>query len=584
MNQWRMTCMIFLMLALQAVAGISVDFDQERIESGKTFVMSLVVPIREVPPNHEGSPGLADPAPFVLLRTDSLDEVQRDFFMRGIKVRKYRLHLQAPKQSGRYTLKPVWTIDGAQRSLGSIPVEVERSYDAPAMVASLTPSKQTVYEGEQLSLTLSLLTYPGWQGKASPIATDLGSDFSVHRSDMKDFSFDRSSKPGAELEASARYAWLSPLRSGSLNIPAMKFSYSKVGAPKVVEKKTGNFSFRSVSQEPVEAVASTAPIRIEVKPLPLDGRPAQFNGLVGQYRFTGTWDKLQLQVGEAATLTLLIEGNGKPGIIPDPALPSLPDFRTVPPESRLEKKIVGGQVVTTKQLRLFLYPRKAGTFPVPAVSFAWFDPARKAYQTAQTPACTLKVEKGEYTEQAAAGGSDQMVANAKEIAALGEDIRHIALEAEWGSEESWHRSPLYWTLFLLPWLLLLGFAYYWRARLRMLGNAALMRKSMARQKLQSHFRAAQEANDPRTFYSALGKGLEDFLSDLYNKEFRGMTREDALKALQTLGLDKDQLETLKRVLEACDLARYAPVSPAPGEMENMLKDAKQLCARLEAKK
>jgi len=587
---WRPLAAVLLFNATTAMAEMSVDFDKDRIEAGKPFVMSLVVPLRELPEPRAGAPELAELGTFTLTRTDSVDDVQTDFFMRGQKVRKYRFHLVAPRTEGRYALKPVWDIQGARRSLGSVGVQVQRPYDAAALVALLTPNKKSVYEGEQLSLTLTLLTYPGWQGKATPLTSDLGSDFAVHRSDMKDFQFQRSDKPGAEMEASARFAWVSALRTGNLNIPAMKFGYTKVGAPKVVEKKTGNFSFRSVTQEPEEATTSTAPLAITVLPLPTAGRPVEFNGMVGQYSFQGVLDKEMLQVGEAATLTITLKGNGKPGVIPDPQLPSFAEFRTVPPEIKLTKNVVNGQVVTEKVMRIFLYPKKVGTFSIAPVRFAWFDPMKKQYQTAETKAWNLQVEKGELTEMAAAGGSDgqasQPMQERKDIEQLGTDIRHIHEQPPQIRANSLHRIPWFWLLLVLPYGLLGGFAFWHRDRLRKLGNAALQRRVQARKTLHGHFtsaRKAMDAGDAKKFYADLGNGLEGYLGDVYNKEFRGMVRADMVDNLLTSGLNDEQVGQVRKVMDACDYARFAPVQPDRGEMEAMLRATEALCGTLEAK-
>jgi len=590
MSRFRLTLIVLLIQALAVWAEISVDFDKDRIEAGKPFVMSLVVPLRELPEPRSGAPELPEPAPFALTKMDSVDDVQTDFFMRGIKVRMYRFHMVAPRQEGRYSIKPFWNIQGSRRSLGSVGVRVERSYDAAAMVALLAPSKKTVYEGEQLSLRLTLLTYPGWQGKATPLAMDLGADFAAHRSDMKDFAFGRTNVAGAEMEASANYAWISPLRTGKLMVPAMKFGYTKVGAPKVVEKKTGNFSFRSVTQEPVEATASTAPVAITVLPLPSQDRPAEFNGMVGQYQFQGSLDKEKLQVGEAATLTLTISGNGKPGVIPDPQMPNFTDFRTVPPESKLEKTIKDGQIITSKVLRIFLYPKKAGTFHIEPIRFAWFDPRAKAYRSAMTPAWTLQVEKGELTEFAAAGGnSGPAVATdveGKEIEQLGSDIRHIRTEGRLVPGRAFYRSALYWVIIVLPFFLLGLFVAWHRVRTRRLSDAALQRRARARKALRDRLadaRGALAEGDGKRFYAALGNGLEGFLADVFNEEFRGMTRDKLETTLGVHGLAAETIAGITSILEASDYARFAPVSADRAAMENQLHETEKLCQNLETR-
>ena len=575
----------WMLLAGHAHAEISVEFDPERVEAGKPFFMSLVVPIRELPPERNGLPQLSELDGFRLTQTDSLDDVQTDFFMRGLKVRKYRFHLVAPKKEGRYTLKPLWEIGGVLRNLGSVSVQVQRPYDAPAMAAYLTPSKKKVYEGEQFALSLTLLTYPGWQGKAAPLSSDLGNDFVQHRSDMKDFQFVRSDKPGVEMEAKGYYAWVSPLRAGDLRIESLKFGYSKVGAPKVVEKKNGNFSFRSVTQEPEEATTSSSPVAITVLPLPTAGRPDYFNGMVGQYQFKGTVDKEQLQVGEAVTLTLTLRGNGKPGLIADPELPTFSEFRTVPPETKVTKTLKNGQIITEKVMRIFLYPKKSGQFTIPPIRFAWFDPNQKKYQTAETPEWVLQVEKGELTEMAATGGTNGWVSSpGKEIEMLGSDIRHIHELLGSVDDTVYYKKSVLWVLFVLPFMLLGLVSLFYKRHIQRLNDAVYQRRSQARKHLRIRLdeaRGALQSGDAKKFHAALGNGLEGYMSDLLNQEFRGMTRDRVRSTLQQLKIAESILDGIDKILSDCDFARFAPVPSNKDQMEAQLRSTEALCRQLE---
>ena len=58
-------------------------------------------------------------------------------------------------------------------------------------------------------------------------------------------------------------------------------------------------------------------------PLPQEGRPADFGGLVGDFTLAATVEPLELKAGESATLTATVRGRGNAKRIPELKIPSL---------------------------------------------------------------------------------------------------------------------------------------------------------------------------------------------------------------------------------------------------------------------
>ena len=342
-----------LAAALCASARPSLQVDRERVESGKSFGLQLVFPLNELPENRSDLQ-IETENGFSLISLDSTDQVIRpdiedmfnSFFGNGrnrggYKARVYTFNLKAPKKTGRISIGQIFmNIDGQKRNLtGDIPISIQRAYSDDALAVSLTPSKKTVYEGEQFSVTLGFHTYEHFEGGLQATDMSTGDDFIVHRSDLSNMKFEPVEGNRREMQASAKFAWLSSTKSGTLQIPPFKFKYTKRGEPKVVEenKQMGGmtFSSRSVKQESVETETQTPAINITVKPLPTEGKPANFSGMVGNYSFSADFDRTELKVGEAMTLTINIKGDGLPGSITDPKLPDFGEFRSVPPENEL---------------------------------------------------------------------------------------------------------------------------------------------------------------------------------------------------------------------------------------------------------
>ena len=593
---------LFLCLSLSVFvfARPSLQVDKDRIEAGQTFNLQFIIPLQELP-DARGVPHLETANGFTLLGLDSANQTMRpdmedmfeSFFnggARSYKARVYSFKLRAPKKTGNINVGQLtWEIGGQVQTIsGSIPVNVQKSFHDDALSVSLTASKKTIYEGEQFSVTLGFHTYEHFEGGLQATDMNTGNDFIVHRSDLANMEFKPVEGARREMQASAKFAWLSPTKSGNLQIPPFKFKYTKRGEPKVVEenKQMGSMSFtsRSVRQESIEAEATSPTINITVKPLPTEGKPENFSGMVGDYKFSAEFDRAQLKVGEALTLAITIKGDGTPGTITDPKLPDFSDFRSVPPENNISKKVIGNKVITTKDIKVFLYPKKKGTFEIPEISYSWFNPSKKKYENAVAGPWTIEVEKGDNTVEAVfqspASVAGPAAVQKQEIESLGADIRFIHTVTGKASSTAPHRSIIFWILFAaaIPFYFIVSAII--TSRRKHNSDAALVRKGRANKLLKEKFANAREAlqkGEGKAFYAALENGLIDYLSNLTNLEFKGMTRPQMKQELEALGVKPETVAAIDSWLEKCAFVRFAPGSASPEEQAQMLKDVEKLC-------
>ena len=600
----KRTLLFCLTLSALVFARPSLQIDRERIEAGQTFGLQLVIPIQELPAER-GVPQLETRNGFTLMGLDSSDQVMRpsmedmfnSFFGGGggsYKARIYNFKIRAPKKTGQIDVgQMTWEIGGQVQNISSkIPVSVQRAYADDALAVSLTPSKKSIYEGEQFYVTLGFHTYEHFEGGLQATDMSTGNDFIVHRSDLNNMEFKPVEGSRREMQASAKFAWLSPTKSGNLQIPPFKFKYTKRGEPKIVEEKKQmggmSFSSRSIKQESVEAEATSPTINITVKPLPAEGKPENFSGMVGDYKFTAEFDRTNLKVGEALTLSINIRGDGTPGTITDPKLPDFGEFRSVPPENNISKKIAGSKVITSKEIRVFLYPKKKGSFSIPEISYSWFNPAKKKYETATAGPWTIDVEKGDASAEAVfqtpAATAGPAAVQKQEIESLGSDIRHIHSLKDVGESAEPYKSAIFWIIFAaaIPFYLVVNFEI--TRRRKRSNNAALIRKGKANKMLKNRFASAREAlknGDAKALFAALENGLIDYLSDMTNLEFKGMTRPQMKDELARLGVNGETITAIDSWLEKCAFARFAPVNPTTDEQKKMLADIEKLCEGLD---
>jgi hypothetical protein len=148
---------------------------------------------------------------------------------------------------------------------------------------------------------------------------------------------------------------------------------------------------------------SSLPVKINVKPLPVEGRPADFSGAVGDFQVTANVEDKNIVSNQPFSYKVRFEGKGNAKLI------ELPPFN--PPDG-LEQYDVAKDAkffrtgTSFKDFSIQLIPRREGEFILPALSVAIFDPTRKVYVMKSTEPVRVIVGKG-----SAQQADDQMMKN-----------------------------------------------------------------------------------------------------------------------------------------------------------------------------
>ena len=238
----------------------------------------------------------------------------------------------------------------------------------------MTPSKKSVYIGEQFGISYDLLIHSNNRGGSLyPDSVDFGNNFTSFRNEHPKIGSKPNEKSNENLLTIQFAWWLVPNKNGTLEIQPLKFKYTT-----------------EIEQDTVEKDALTPPISITALPLPTKGKPADFSGMVGSYKFSANFDRTK--IGDTLTLAINISGDGAIGEITDPKIPDLSDFSWEPAEAKVNKKVEDTKVITTKNIKISLFPRKIGTLKIPAITYSWFNPTKKKYEKASAGPWTVKVE------------------------------------------------------------------------------------------------------------------------------------------------------------------------------------------------
>ena len=176
-----------------------------------------------------------------------------------------------------------------------------------------------------------------------------------------------------------------PLRPGTFELGA-----AHVQAEEVTRYSRDLFGRRSAAGTR-RLLARDLVRRLEVKPPPAAGRPDSFAGAVGRgFSFDVSADRSVVQVGDPITLTFTVRGDGNMGTIGLPALEAQGGFEG---ESfRLPDGDVFGEVEgDTKTFVVAVRVLDESVDEIPALSYSWFDPEARRYETSESRPIALSV-------------------------------------------------------------------------------------------------------------------------------------------------------------------------------------------------
>ena len=181
---------------------------------------------------------------------------------------------------------------------------------------------------------------------------------------------------------------LYPLESGNKPIEPLSINL-EIQVPSGRRNIFGQQSYQMTTKT-VTAGSKT----INVKPLPEKGKPEGFSGAVGSFDFKLKTNKKELKTSEAFEVNLEVSGNGNLKLFKLPAL-ILPSALEVYEPEHIEKvrTLVSGMRgrITDSYT---VVPNDPGSYPIPSVSFSYFDLKSKRYKTLRSERLIITVNAG----------------------------------------------------------------------------------------------------------------------------------------------------------------------------------------------
>lgn len=335
----------------------------------------------------------------------------------------------------------------------------------------------------------------------------------------------------------------------------------------------------------VRLVRAEAPaIALEVRPLPLAGRPAGFSGLVGPLSITAEASPTEVNVGDPITLTISVAAPEPLERVPNPLSVDrggLGDaFRSGSEGSPAQ--FGNGRVVFKQIIR----PTSSEVREIPAMELSFFDPSSATYRVARSPAIPLQVRATRVVTAGDAVGSTPMrplgLAVEDRAGGLAANIvdPRVLRDERFGLMAA-VTSPGVVAALLLPPVGYAAAAVMAMARRRSPGQDAVRRRRRAAEAA----RAALESlpgGDATATAGAVSMVVRRYLADRLPGAAANaavLTPETAAEALASI--DAGLADRVRAVLAGCDGVRFA--GAAAGEPERLASEARALVAEIEAR-
>lgn len=365
-------------------------------------------------------------------------------------------------------------------------------------------------------------------------------------------------KTGNYNGESYRYAVLKkailiPQKAGRLSIEPIKVDLV-AGIP------TGQVDFfGNVITRDIRKIFKTPKRNILVKNLPEKGKPEDFKGAVGKFDIQAINSKKTMKINESTQIKIQISGMGNLKLFELPKIIAPENLEIYTPEykakisPKITKKIAALQGNVFHQYTIV--PQSFGKYKIPAIDFSYFDPSIQKYKTIRSEEIVLNVKGGKQiptiSEQ-----ENTAISRKKKITSK-QNFRYIQTHAVFSKKNKfvfWN-SRLFYGLLLLPFLgfLFIFLIQYWRGKKQSIHKKGekISRKYLSKAKKYLH--------NKELFYVALEKALYAYLQYKLRLNTSQITREKVQHLLEKKQISDAIITDFIKVLDDCELARYAPV-------------------------
>ncbi|MGB1445102.1 MAG: BatD family protein [Flavobacteriaceae bacterium] len=345
---------------------------------------------------------------------------------------------------------------------------------------------------------------------------------------------------------------LYPQKSGTLVLAPLTLNVS-VDVPTNRRDFFGNRVYQKTPK-----IVTAGKRTIKVRPLPLAGRPADFDGAVGQFDLNVRFNKTELKSSESFQATVKVSGRGNLKLFSLPTFNAPSSLEVYEPEhkERVKTNLLGmqGSIEDTYTV----VPQYQGNYPIPSIGFSFFDPVKEEYVRLRSNETLIDVYEGPV---AATPVKKQNTPQIKSPVTSEATFDFIKLETELVPIET---TPLYgskrfWLWILSPLVLFVLTLLVLRKIENTTVDPVTRKQKLAARLAKKYLSSAKKVlGDKALFYDALERALHNYLKAKLSIETTDFSKDRIARLLEEKKASKENISAFISVLEKCEAARYAP--------------------------
>jgi hypothetical protein len=324
------------------------------------------------------------------------------------------------------------------------------------------------------------------------------------------------------------------------------------------------------SAQSADIYAVAKPLTVKIKDVPEEGRPDNFIGAIGRFKFDADLAPRKARTGDPMTLTLSFSGEGTLDSITAPGLSRVPQVAKNFKIYEATEQSKGDR----KQFTYSLRPLESGIKEFPALAFSYFDVQSEKYVTLSSRPIPIEIEKAD-----ALAGRD-IVASSNGPAPRRKDLEMrkegiFANNTDLGQLGDQSIRPERWLAALgalVGSYAVLAFAVVHARRIS--GDTVRRRRRSAPSKARRL--AAQAVKDlaagrTREGADRLESAFVELVADWCDMPAAGMTPAEAYRQMQALGVDGEVLQRVRRFLDDCEGLHYGASAQAGQSLRHEAK-------------
>ena len=502
-----------------------------------------------------------------------------EFINRKVSSRlEYKYYLQ-PKKAGTFRIGPaVVNVDGKIYQSNVVTLSVKEGVPAPdadrgALFLESSISKIKVYAEEQILYTLKLY-----------VRTRV-SDISLELPEMDHLAFKQLDQPrnyqgtyhGRAYQVLEVHYSLIPSKAGVYGLPPARMRLTVYESRRGSNRGLDSFFNSPFFSTGTPKTVSGKPYELEVMPLPETGRPADFSGLVGEFKLDSTFEPTKIQAGDSATLTVRLSGRGNVSRLPELQGPELEGVKSYADEPALETSSDAAGLTGSKVMKWALVPEKEGSYSIPPISVSYFNPENRAYHSLQTRPYQLTVLPGTTARVPLSMPGRQAGTVKQEVKELGHDILpvHTSLK-NLGSDPSRQPGGLFALIILAAPLLAYAVVFVvLRVQHKALQSNGAGRARKAAKKFSK--RLQREEFDLMEF----GAAFREYLNERFTLSLGVLTPLEAARVLEDQGVGPETIARIKELLLRVEDEMYSGRQEGRLFSEQDLREIPRLIGQIE---